>query len=77
VLSSDELTGGGVAAYLRETGSLGWRVGTKAEARHGDLLLDVQRATDHILARLIPRRLQRPEYVFVSLAICGEGAFCD
>ncbi len=68
---------GGVAAYLREIGALGWQVGAKAEARQGDLLLDVEPATDRFFARLIPRRLVRPEYVFVALAICGEGAVCD
>jgi hypothetical protein len=77
VLSPGARTGGGVATYLREIRSLGWRVGSKAEARRDDLLLDVEPATDRILARLIPRRLQRPEYVFVSLAICGEGAVCN
>lgn len=76
VLSSGARTGGGVAAYLREIRSLGWRLGTSAEARQGNLLLDVEPATDRILARLIPRRLQRPEYVFVSLAMCGEGGLC-
>jgi hypothetical protein len=75
VLSPGARTGGGVAAYLREIQSLGWRVGTKAEARQGDLLLEVEPATDRFYAR--PRRAERPEYVFVSLAICGEGAVCD
>jgi hypothetical protein len=75
VLSPSTGTGGGVAAYLREIQSFGWRIGTKKEARQSDLLLDVEPA-DHVYARLIPRRLQRPEYVFVSLAICGEGAVC-
>ncbi len=70
-------TNGGVAAYLHDIQALGWRVGTKAEARQGDLLLEVEPATDRLSARLIPRRLQRPKYVFVSLAICGEGAVCD
>jgi hypothetical protein len=77
VLTPGARTGGGVATYLREIRSLGWRVGSKAEARRDDLLLDVEPATDRILARLIPRRLQRSEYVFVSLAICGEGAVCN
>jgi hypothetical protein len=60
VLSPGAGTNGGVAAYLRDIQALGWRVGTKAEARQGDLLLGVRPATDRILARLIPRRLQRP-----------------
>jgi hypothetical protein len=77
VLSPGAGRGGGVATYLREIRSLGWRLGSKAEARRDDLLLDVEPATDRILARVIPRRLQRPEYVFVSLAICGEGAVCN
>jgi hypothetical protein len=77
VLSPGARTGGGVAAYLREIQSLGWRVGTKADARQGDLLLEVEPATDRFYARLIPRRAERPEYVFISLAICGEGAVCD
>jgi hypothetical protein len=76
VLSPGARTGGGVAAYLNDIRPLGWRVGIKAEARQDDLLLDVEPVTDRILARLIPRRLQRPGYVFVSLAICG-GAVCD
>jgi hypothetical protein len=37
-------TGGGVATYLREIRSLGWRVGSRAEARRDDLLLDVEPA---------------------------------
>jgi hypothetical protein len=77
VFSPGARTGGGVAAYLREIQSLGWRVGTKADARQGDLLLEVEPATDRFYARLIQRRAERPEYVFVSLAICGEGAVCD
>jgi hypothetical protein len=43
----------------------------------GELLLEVEPATDRFYARLIPRRLERQEYVFVSLAICAEGAVCD
>jgi hypothetical protein len=49
----------------------------KAEARQGDLLLEAEPANDRFYARLIPRRAERPEYVFVSLAICGEGAVCN
>jgi hypothetical protein len=77
VLSPSAGTRGGVAAHLREIQAPGWQVGAKAEARQGDLFLDVEPATDRSFARLIPRRLVRPEYVFVALAMCGESAVCD
>ena len=68
---------GGVAAYLHEIQSLGWQVADTREARQEDLRLAAESATDRFWARLIPKRLVRPEYVFVSVAICGEGAVCD
>jgi len=77
VLAPDAGARGGVATYLREIQPLGWQVAAKREARQGELRLDAEPATDRFWARLIPKRLVRPEYVFVSVAICGEGAVCD
>jgi hypothetical protein len=77
VLTPDVGARGGVAMYLHDIQSLGWQVGAKREVRQGDLRLDVEPATGRVWARLIPKRLERPEYVFVSLAICSEGTVCD
>ena len=68
---------GGVAAYLREIQALGWRIDANAKARRGDLQLDLEPAADPTVALLIPKRLVRKEFVFVALAICGEGTVCN
>ncbi|MGH2660381.1 MAG: hypothetical protein ACRDHS_12160 [Actinomycetota bacterium] len=77
VLSANSSSEGSVAAYLQEIQALGWRVDAHAEARQGDLSLDVEPASRRAVARLIPKRLAREEFVLVALAICGEGAVCD
>jgi len=76
VLSPNPSSDGGVATYLRDIQALGWRIEAYAEARQGDLHLDVEPASDRLVARLIPRGLAREESVFVALAICGEGTVC-
>lgn len=68
---------GGVATYLRDIQALGWRIDDYAEARQGDLHLDVEPASGRLVARLIPRGLAREESVFVALAICGGGTVCQ
>jgi hypothetical protein len=77
VLSPNASSDGGVAAYLRDIQALGWRIDAHAEARQGDLHLDVEPASDRIVIRAIPGRLARDESVFVALAICGEGTVCQ
>jgi hypothetical protein len=37
----------------------------------------VEPASERLVARLTPRRLAVEEFVFVALAICGEGTVCD
>ncbi len=76
VLSPPTSAEGGVAGYLSEIQALGWRTDASGEARLGDLHLDVASAADGIPALLIPKRLARMEFVFVALAICGEGTVC-
>ena len=67
---------GGVSAYMRDIQELGWRTVATGDARRGDLDLRVDRADAAIDATLLPRSLARSDYVFVSLAICGEGVTC-
>jgi hypothetical protein len=68
---------GGVATYLHEIQSLGWQVAAKREARQGDLRLNADPATNRFWARLIPKNWCGRGPVFVSVAICDEGAVCD
>ncbi len=77
VLSPNPSFDGGVATYLCDIQALGWRIDDYAEARQGDLHLDVEPASGRLVARLIPRGLAREESVFVALAICGEGTVCQ
>ena len=77
VLSPKPSSDGSVATYLRNIQALGWRIDAHAEARRGDLHLDVEPASERVVARLTPRRLAVEEFVFVALAICGEGTVCD
>jgi len=76
VLSPGPGSEGGLAAYLREIQALGWRVDANAEARKGNLHLDLEPAASD-RAVLVPKQLAREEFVFVALAICGEGTVCD
>jgi hypothetical protein len=77
VLSPNASSDGGVATYLRDIQALGWRIDAYAEARQGDLHLDVEPTSDRLVVRVIPRRLARDGSVFVALAICGEGTVCQ
>jgi hypothetical protein len=77
VLSADPISEGGVGEYLREIGAQGWRIGPDGVARKRDLQLDVRSAAEGYPSRLIPMGFMSKDFVFVSLAICGEGAICD
>jgi hypothetical protein len=78
VLEPLTVTDDAVTLYLDEIRSLGWRSGAgSTDARKDDLAINVERASDRVGVLLVPKRLGRPEYVYVALAICGGGTICD
>jgi hypothetical protein len=72
VLEPPTVTDDAVTLYLDEIRILGWRSGAgSTDARMDDLAINVERASDRV-GVLVPKRLGRPEYVYVALATAGK-----
>jgi hypothetical protein len=77
VLTPVTATEGGVDRYLDALRTLGWSVDGEDGAQRDDLSVWALPVTDRPFPRrLIPSSLVTEGNVFVSLALCGEGAEC-
>lgn len=64
--------------YIAAVQELGWRKSEEAgDLRKDELFARVEPASENVGVLMVPRKLGKPGYVFVSIGICGEAIVCD
>ena len=77
VLVPPSETADSIHRYIDGIRGQGWRESETADFRKGELFIQVDRASENAGTLMVPKRLGKPGYVFVSLAICGEAIVCS